>query len=126
MSLENQSEVYSNSSITNLNEIDEVSSKRTKNKGTGAGGANTNVNGKLFENKTDNSFELLNIGYEYENINLNTKNNKHFKVLSKKFDDKKVTFVNQSKLKTYMKLKYDKELYRHPDEAYIIAFLSFL
>ena len=33
------------------------------NKGTGAGGANTNYNGKKFESKTNNQQRLLEIGY---------------------------------------------------------------
>ena len=34
-----------------------------KNKGTGAGGANTNLYGKKFEEKTDNQPRLLDVGY---------------------------------------------------------------
>lgn len=33
------------------------------NKGTGAGGANTNITGKKFEDKTDNQSILLLAGY---------------------------------------------------------------
>jgi len=33
------------------------------NKGTGAGGANTNINGKKFEKKTSNQSRLLEQGY---------------------------------------------------------------
>ena len=42
--------------------------------------------------------------------------------LSKKFEDKTIVFVLQSGLKKYMKIKYNKELFRCPDEAYIIEY----
>lgn len=35
----------------------------TENKGTGAGGANTNKNGKKFEEKTSNRERLLEMGF---------------------------------------------------------------
>ena len=34
------------------------------NKGTGAGGVNTNYNGKKFEEKTNNQQRLLEMGYQ--------------------------------------------------------------
>lgn len=37
------------------------------NKGTGAGGANTNLNGKKFEDKTNNIPRLFENGYEIKN-----------------------------------------------------------
>ena len=43
------------------------------NKGTGAGGANTNLNGKKFEDKTNNIPRLFENGYE--KIILNKKQN---------------------------------------------------
>jgi len=81
------------------------------NKGTGAGGANTNHNGKKFEEKTDNRQRLLKMEYT-----------KHDYYLSKKFEDKEITFVLQSGLKKYMKNKYKIDLFRCPDEAYIIDY----
>ena len=81
------------------------------NKGTGAGGKNTNNTGKPFEEKTNNSSRLL------EN---------HFTdfngYISKTFDDKTVTFTLQSGFKKYIKNKYNIHLFRNPDEAYIIEY----
>ena len=83
------------------------------NKGTGAGGANTNYYGKRFEEKTNNKSRLLEDGYNY------TSNNDY---LSKTFEDKTIVFVLQNELKRYMKHKYNIELFRCPDEAYIIQY----
>jgi hypothetical protein len=40
-----------------------ISRMSLSNKGTGAGGANTNITGKKFEDKTDNLSILLLAGY---------------------------------------------------------------
>ena len=98
------------------------------NKGTGAGGKNTNFHGKKFEEKTNNQARLIEIGYT-ENINFiktQVKTNKKqipF-YLSKTFPDKTVTFVLQNGLKTYMKYKYNIDVFRCPDEAYIIEYYN--
>lgn len=97
------------------------------NKGTGAGGANTNYYGKKFEDKTNNQQRLLDLGYTQHSLtNKPTKSNKLAKTydhyLAKTFEDKIITFVLQNGLKTFMKHKYNIELFRCPDEAYIIEF----
>lgn len=51
------------------------------NKGTGAGGANTNYYGKKFEEKTNNEIKLLNDGYI---INC---------LMKKTYEDKTIIFV---------------------------------
>jgi hypothetical protein len=81
------------------------------NKGTGAGGANTNFHGKLFESKTNNTNRLLNIGFTHS-INC----------LIKTFEDKTIMFLTQTQLKKYIKNKYNIHLFRCPDEAYIIEY----
>jgi hypothetical protein len=101
--------------------IIQPSSNIIVNKGTGAGGSNTNYYGKKFEDKTNNEKRLLENGYEKIIINKKSKNGY---CLVKKFEDKIVTFVSQSGLKTYIKQKYNIELYRHPDEAYISEYNS--
>jgi hypothetical protein len=96
--------------------------KKTKtkiiNKGTGAGGANTNKNGKKFEEKTNNEPRLLEQGYE----KVISKRGKCGYYLSKKMEDKTVVFVSQTGLKNYIKNKYNIVLFRQPDEAYIIEY----
>ena len=88
------------------------------NKGTGAGGANTNYYGKKFEEKTNNKPRLIENSYV---INSFTKKTYDY-YLSKTFDDKTIVFVLQNGLKSYMKHKYNIELFRCPDEAYIIEY----
>jgi hypothetical protein len=83
------------------------------NRGTGAGGANTNHHGKKFEEKTNNTNRLLEIGY--------IKNPKEHN-LSKIFEDKTIYFTSQNGFKKFMKKKYNIELFRCPDEGYITEF----
>jgi hypothetical protein len=113
----------SKSKPTFIIEDDEISTETTLNvivnKGTGAGGANTNYYGKKFEDKTNNEKRLLENGYEKIILNKKSKNGYY---LFKNFEDKKVTFVSQSGLKEYIKFKYSIELFRCPDEAYIIEY----
>ena len=70
------------------------------NKGTGAGGANTNLYGKKFEENTDNIPRLLENGYEKIILNKKTKYGYY---LTKTFEDKKIIFASQSGLKDYIK-----------------------
>ena len=91
------------------------------NKGTGAGGANTNYYGKKFEEKTNNYERLLENGFIKKSFTINTKN-KYDYYLSKSFEDKTIIFVLQNGLNLYMKNKYNIDLFRFPDEAYIIEY----
>jgi len=91
------------------------------NKGTGAGGANTNYYGKKFEEKTNNHLRLLNNGYNKNSFTKKPKKISDY-YLSKTFEDKTIAFVLQNGLKMYMKNKYNIELFRCPDEAYIIEY----
>ena len=92
------------------------------NKGTGAGGSNTNYYGKKFEEKTDNQKRLLQDGY-IKNIFRNCKKSYGY-YLSKQNEEKTIIFVSQNGLKSYMKEKYNKEIFRCPDEAYIIEYAT--
>ena len=93
--------------------------KKVTNKGTGAGGANTNYFGKKFEEKTDNEPRLIESGFTKTIINKKTKFGYY---LSKTFEDKTVTFVSQNGLKEFIHLKYNIELFRCPDEAYVFEY----
>jgi hypothetical protein len=92
------------------------------NKGTGAGGSNTNYFGKKFEEKTDNESKLLEMGYKINILDKKIKQSSNKYYMSKLFDDKTIIFVTQSGLKTYIKHKYNIDLWRYPDEAYIIEY----
>lgn len=93
------------------------------NKGTGAGGANTNYYGKQFEEKTNNQQRLLEMGYAKNSFTKKPKKAYDY-YLSKTFEDKTIVFVLQNGLKMYMKNKYNIDLFRCPDEAYIIEYTS--
>jgi hypothetical protein len=93
------------------------------NKGTGAGGANTNYYGKKFEEKTNNEQRLLEVGYIRTSFTQKPKKAYDY-YLSKTFDDKTIVFVLQNGLKMYMKIKYNIDMFRCPDEAYIIEYTS--
>lgn len=93
------------------------------NNGTGAGGANTNYYGKKFEEKTNNEERLLEQGYAKNNLTKKPKNSYEY-YLSKSFEDRTVVFVLQNGLKKYMKKQYDIDMFRCPDEAYIIEYSS--
>ena len=84
--------------------------ERSVNKGTGAGGSNTNYYGKLFEEKTINPD--LQEGYRCANNYY----------LLKRDTEKTIVFVLQYGFKTYMKNKYNITMFRCPDEAYIIEY----
>ena len=91
------------------------------NKGIGAGGAKTNYNGKRFETKTNNEIRLMDNGYIKNDIMPKRKNIYDY-YLSKTYEDKTVIFLLQNGLKTYIKTNYDINLFRCPDEAYIIKY----
>jgi hypothetical protein len=88
------------------------------NKGSKAGGYLTNVVGKYFENKTNNEHFLLLIGFQKKEIN----DAKHGYYLEKKYRDKTIIYVLQTGFKIYMKEHYNIDMFRCPDEAYIITY----
>jgi hypothetical protein len=92
------------------------------NRGTGAGGANTNLFGKKFEEKTNNEVRLIADGFTKDSFTKKPK--KHECYLTKVLPDRTIYFVLQTGLKTFIKNKYDIELFRCPDEAYIIEYKS--
>lgn len=96
---------------------------KEKNRGTGAGGSNTNYYGKKFEDETNNYFRLLENGYQRNLLVKNPKKISHYYLL-KFFEDKKIIFVLQNGLKIYMKTYYNIDIFRCPDEAYIIEYFS--
>jgi hypothetical protein len=96
--------------------------KKVKNRGTGAGGKNTNVKGKEFEKTTDCEVRLLGDGYEKKIIKKTSKTAYYLrKIIKINNNEFIVNFVQQSGLKFYMKTFYNIEMIRNPDEAYIIT-----
>ena len=89
-----------------------------QNKGTGAGGSKTNVNGIAFEKKTDNEIRLLSNGFVRKNLTGKEKT-KYGYYLEKMEENRTIHFVTQNGLKYYMSIFHQKELFREVDEAYI-------
>jgi len=85
------------------------------NRGTGAGGKNTNINGKTFEKITDNTINLINNGFI---------NKKYY--LIKKYEDYKIINTSQNNFKKYIKNKFNIDIFRNPDDAYIIKFNNYI
>lgn len=88
-----------------------------KIKGFGAGGKNT-INGKRFENDTNNLQYLMKESFE------EYKDNSKYTYYIKKYKDKKIIYTSQYGFKKYMKKYYNIDICRCPDEAYIIEFYS--
>lgn len=88
------------------------------NNGTGAGGSKTNLNGKLFEKKTENESRLISNGFVRYNIS--GCRGKFDYYLEKIDGNKKIVYLTQGGLKSYFSQFFKKELFRCPDEAYLI------
>lgn len=88
------------------------------NRGTGAGGSNTTLNGKSFEDSTDNEQRLIDSGY----IKTQTGKGKFSYYLQKKCENSTVTYATQNGFKSYMKKRYNIVTHRKPDEAYITEY----
>mgnify|MGYP000485241837 CR=1 FL=1 len=98
-----------------------MSTSNKKNRGTGAGGANTNAFGLRFEVKTCNQRNLTDNGFQKKE--LGTGVSTYYLVYN--FDDLQVVVYYASK-KGFVKLikqLFDVETFREPDEAYIIHYL---
>jgi hypothetical protein len=89
-----------------------------RNKGTGAGGANTNKNGKTFEEKTANKPRLLAAGFTEHKIP--GSKGKFNTYLEKPTEAGSIIYLSQGALKAYFQWKFKLELFRAPDEAYLI------
>ena len=79
---------------------------------------NRAINGKIFENITDIENKLYENDYQKENLN---KKNKYGYYLYKSIDNNnKIIYLSQNGFKLYIKKIFNIEVFRCPDEAYII------
>jgi hypothetical protein len=90
--------------------------EKVVNKGTGAGGPNTNFYGKKFEERTDNEPNLLLKGFEKKRLT----RSKFGYYMEGQINGIQMVFVKQNGFKTYMQKIHKIECIRCPDEAYII------
>ncbi len=90
------------------------------NKGTGAGGANTNHNGLTFENKTSIEHNLDKLKYIKKEIKINKRKGYYYENIR---DNINIIYFTKG-CKNSFKLYFEKEFkiitYRQPDEAYLI------
>jgi hypothetical protein len=100
--------------------IDTKTKTKTKtkiiNKGTGAGGANTNVSGKPFEEKTSIIPELIKLNFQKKVFGKGKKDYYYIK----EDGNKKIFFLEQNGFQKYISQTYNKNVRRKPDEAFII------
>jgi hypothetical protein len=89
---------------------------KIKNKGTGAGGANTNKSGKAFEASTNMETLLLENGFVHKKFD----KTKTSYLLTKVEDDLEIIYLCQSGFKNYMLEKYKFKIDAYPDEAFLI------
>ena len=88
------------------------------NRGTGAGGANTNANGLPFEKLTANESRLSEKGFARKEIPGNKSKNA-FYLMKEISETESITYLTKSGLKAYCKHFFKKEMCREPDEAYL-------
>ena len=103
-------------------EANKTSNKTPKNKGTGAGGENTNKNGLSFEDKTNNEKRLEKQGFIRKTIQGSKENAKtHFYLIKEISSTKRIIYLKKDGLKKYFKVVYNEvKICRSPDEAYLI------
>jgi len=87
------------------------------NKGTGAGGANTNYNGLSFEEKT--SIEPFLNKYKYEKKEIKIKKRKSI-YYEYKENDLNIIYFKKNGFKLYFEKEFNIITYKEPDEAYLI------
>jgi hypothetical protein len=89
------------------------------NKGTGAGGANTNKNGLSFEQNT--SIEKILETKEYVKTCMNYKNKKcYYYTYNDKENNQEIIYFTKNGFKLYFRENFDIKPYKEPDEAFLI------
>ena len=89
------------------------------NRGTGAGGANTNKSGKTFEQKTENESRLLAAGFIKKPIVEKNKAKFNYFLERTVSPTSSIVYLTQGALKLYFKSIFSVEMHRCPDEAYL-------
>ena len=86
------------------------------NKGTGAGGSNTNASGKPFEKRVGNEDRLLGNGFVRKDIP--GKKGKYDYYLSDPSET--IIYLKQNGLNSYLSYFHKKTIHKNPDEAFLI------
>lgn len=93
--------------------------KKIFNKGTKAGGKNTNINGLAFEIKTSIENKLLKNNFNKIIMFEKTKYGYYFEY---KTENKKIIYLTQTGFKIFFKKEFNIDVYKHPDEAFLIFY----
>ena len=106
----NETKPSSNETITIPAAISDEKKKTLCNKGTGAGGEQTNINGKKWEYVTCNIPYLKSNGFTVDTAGY----------LSKKYESYEIIYLAQGGLNNYFMKNHKIKVHRNPDEAYLI------
>lgn len=87
------------------------------NKGYSAGGARATINGFAFEQKT--SIENKLFEQKFNKIIINKKN-KFGYYFENNISNMKIIYLTQTGFKLYFKQEFDINVYKYPDEAFLI------
>jgi hypothetical protein len=94
------------------------------NKGSGAGGKNTNKNGLNFEKISDSIPKLLDDGFIQKELSISKiskkSKNKFSFYLEKIISNKTIIFLTKNGLKEYFRIFFNIDIFRQPDEAFLI------
>jgi hypothetical protein len=95
------------------------------NRGTGAGGSKTNHNGLAFESLTNSEPFLIERGFTKKTMSKNKTGYYFQKELKEKEKEEEkviqtVLYLKQGGFKEFIKKEFDINVYRNPDEAFII------
>ncbi len=93
------------------------SNKQIINKGTGAGGANTNINGLSFEEKTSIEPYLEKYKYIKKEIKIKQRKGVYYEYNN---NDITIIYFKKNSFKLYFEKEFKINTYRQPDEAYLI------
>lgn len=95
-----------------------INTPKIINKGTGAGGANTNKNGLKFEEKT--CIEPYLEKKDFDKICFKSKNKNSYYYQYIYDDNKKIIYFTKAGFKMYFKEIFNISTYKEPDEGYLL------
>jgi hypothetical protein len=104
----------------NIEDEHELTIFKNINRGNGAGGENTTKNGINFELQTSIENTLLKYKFKKCVINKTNKKNKYNYYFELNNKNKKIIYLTQNAFKLYFKKEFDINIYKNPDEAFLI------
>ena len=91
-----------------------------KNRGFKAGGIKTVINGSKFEQKTSIEQTLINMKFTEKCIHKGLKKYKQSNIyMHGELNGNKILYFTQKSFSLYFKKKFDIDIYKNPDEAFV-------